>query len=58
MTDTAEADADDFDEYTLLRKACIQLGPELDMQFKMFTKEHAHIFVDAARGEETEHKKE
>ena len=48
-------DADDFADYTLLSKACIELGPVIDKQFKMFARAYGHNFVDAARGEE-EHK--
>jgi hypothetical protein len=55
---TIEGDGDDdFEEYTLLSKACIDLEPVISQQFKMFAREYGHMFVAAARGEE-EHKAE
>ena len=48
---------DDFDDYTLLSKACEELEPVIDKQFQLFSREYGHVFVDAARGEE-EHKAE
>jgi len=55
-TDADDAD-DDISEYTLLSKACLELEPVINKQFKMFAKEYAHNFVEAAKGE-SEHKKE
>jgi hypothetical protein len=56
-SDDDDAADDDFGDYTLLSRACIQLAPVIDEQFQMFAKEYGHCFLDAAKGEE-EHKAE